>query len=299
MINRLLVFLLILPLTFTIINAHAATNTYYLKDPTGKTYKITYTINGGELSNITIDRDFASILVDVKASNGGVLEIQFPRELVDDYANIGEFIVALDNGKEIDYEEMSETCDTRTLQIQFPAGTKQIALISPYPPTSGGPGGQPFPREVGSIAFSFNEEIFTLNTNSTSKICTWNFSPSERKLEFVVSGDILVLNQTTHLVSLANSTSKYFQVSIPSRLLDGNFTVFMDGNKTNFKQGKNDGNNEISIDYHKSDVPRKIEIVGTSIIPEFPVNLMLVTAVGLIGALVAVRLKAKDITRVK
>ncbi len=43
-------------------------------------------------------------------------------------------------------------------------------------------------------------------------------------------------------------------------------------------------------------------MVGTVVVggvPEFPVNLMVITAVGLIGALVAVRLKAKDITRVK
>ncbi len=43
----------------------------------------------------------------------------------------------------------------------------------------------------------------------------------------------------------------------------------------------------------------KLTIIGTYVIPEFPVNLMIVTAIGLIGTLIAVRLKAKDITRVK
>ncbi len=61
---------------------------------------------------------------------------------------------------------------------------------------------------IFSMSFSFNEGIFTLDTNSTFKICTWDFLPSERKLEFIVSGDILTYNPNGLLVKGSNSTSK-------------------------------------------------------------------------------------------
>ncbi len=265
MTNRLLVFLLILPLTFSIINAHATTNTYQLKDPvTGKFYTIAYTITGGKLLDMKIDKEFLSIIIEVQADNNGTIKIEFPRTLIDERANIGQLIVLI-NGDEYDYEEMSATCDHRTLQVKFPTGTQEIEIISPYAPDMGPPfTPKPPPIESGIIPIHFGDENFTLNTLSLSKICGWNFDQSSKKLEFTVSG------------------GEHFQVGFPSRLLDGDFTVFIDGHKTNFQQGKNDGNNTISISYHKSDVPRKIEIVGTSVIPEFPVVIMVISvAIGI------------------
>ncbi len=271
----MLVFLLILPLTFSIINAHAATNTYQLGPYDGKFHTIPYTITGGKLLYMKIDPDFNSIIIEVQADNNGTIKIEFPRTLIDDFANIGEFIVLI-NGNEYGYEEISATCDNRTLLVKFPAGTQEIELISPYQAEQQQPA---LPRQYSSIPIHINQETFIVNATSSSKICSWHFSAPERKLEFIITG------------------GERFTVFFPRALLDANFTVLLDGEKVSAQQSTwivATVTDEVDVIYNSGgDIPRKIEIIGSSAIPEFPVNLMLVTAVGLIGVLIALRMKAR------
>jgi len=66
--------------------------------------------------------------------------------------------------------------------------------------------------------------------------------------------------------------------------------VLINGKETNFEEISTTSTERTLV----IPVPagaKEVVIIGTSVIPEFPVNLMAITAIGLIGALIALRLK--------
>jgi len=79
---------------------------------------------------------------------------------------------------------------------------------------------------------------------------------------------------------------------------DDDFTVLVDGEKVNFEQTDTTSfARTLLIPVHAD--AENIEIIGTHVIPEFPINLMMITAVGLIGMIVAFRFLGRTQTDIR
>ena len=101
-------------------------------------FGVDYSIKGGMVKDITSDVDANSLLIKIDSSAVGNLTIGIPRDLVDakqDYCPPRKvnspddlFFVLLD-GKEIPYDEISTTNETRTLKIHFLEDTSIIEII--------------------------------------------------------------------------------------------------------------------------------------------------------------------------
>ena len=103
---------------------------FEVKDPNGpETYDVNYTIDGGTVSNITVEPKDSALLVSIETQRDGVLTITLPRQLID--AKTGDqddlFFVLLD-GELTDFDE-SKTDTDRTLKISFTDGTQTIDIV--------------------------------------------------------------------------------------------------------------------------------------------------------------------------
>ncbi|MFY3740230.1 MAG: hypothetical protein HMLIMOIP_000659 [Candidatus Nitrosomirales archaeon] len=135
----------------------------------------------------------------------------------------------------------------------------------------------------------------------------------ERQFDIVIKSQGIVcgsgLGQDLKLVFVdvrgLNGTDGSVAVTIPHELLDGEYKVRIDGKPAEFETRSTETHSEITTaftfpppserDY--AIVARNIAISGTTAIPEFPVNLMAIAAIGLMGVLVAIRLKHNIVRR--
>ena len=128
-------FLLIPVLAFLIFScttiglAHAQSS-FLVKDPSGQqTFNVNYNIDSGTISNMQVNTDDESLLVDVTTTGNGTLTITLPRALIDSTAN-GEddqFFVLID-GENVEFQELKSTTD-RTLTIPFSDGSQEIEIM--------------------------------------------------------------------------------------------------------------------------------------------------------------------------
>jgi len=108
---------------------------------------------------------------------------------------------------------------------------------------------------------NFNGEKFYVITESNSTITNLIFNQSTRSIAFGVEG----INQTTG----------FCNITIPSRLLDGPYTVKIDGLtiSENFSAPSNGTHVFLCFCYDQSS--HTMEIIGTKVIPEFQLLLIL------------------------
>jgi len=95
---------------------------------------LNFTLNGADLVSITKVPDTLTLNIVLEDSQGGILEITVPRELID--AKISEdiddlFFVFID-GEEVPYTETTNEIE-RTLTIQFGKGSKVIEIMGAIP----------------------------------------------------------------------------------------------------------------------------------------------------------------------
>ncbi|MDH3855690.1 MAG: PEFG-CTERM sorting domain-containing protein, partial [Nitrosopumilus sp.] len=89
-------------------------------------------ISGGTVTEMEIDMDSTSLVIEVDAIDNGSITVTLPRDVIDATIN-GEdddlFVIV--DGEEVDFEE-SKTSADRTLTIEFPAGTEEIEIIGSF-----------------------------------------------------------------------------------------------------------------------------------------------------------------------
>ncbi len=103
-----------------------------------------------------------------------------------------------------------------------------------------------------------------------------------------------VLEEKKILISLISpdfpqlgASSPFLHVTIPDELLGGSYSVLADGEPKPFHQIANQTNTRLIID-HLAD-EKLIEIMGTRVIPEFPVGSLMVVTVSVFSILVLCR----------
>ena len=118
-------------------------NQFAVTDPSGgQSYPVNYGINGGKVSDMTLDTNATSLVVSIQSTGDGNLTMTLPRTLIDAKAGADDdqFYVLVD-GADTNFDE-SKTVTDRAITVSFPDGTQEIEVI----------GTQVVP-EFGSVSF--------------------------------------------------------------------------------------------------------------------------------------------------
>ena len=93
-----------------------------------------YDIRGGTVESMYTSPQEAALIIEIMADGDGTLDITLPRDLVDSQtgegADTGFFVLI--NGEEAPHEETRVDDDSRTLSVEFAAGTNKIEIIGTF-----------------------------------------------------------------------------------------------------------------------------------------------------------------------
>ncbi len=118
------IFLLSLSL-FAVVFPIAAAETMTVEN-----YQVKYDVVGGTVSNILLDPDFIELIIEINSTEDGLLEISFPRELLDaKFGQQDDIFFVIVEGFETEYVEITNGADRRTILIPFFLGDTQIEII--------------------------------------------------------------------------------------------------------------------------------------------------------------------------
>jgi predicted secreted protein with PEFG-CTERM motif len=103
-------------------------------------FDVGYAITTGEVTDIQIDKDNYSLVVDFNIDAAGDLILSLPRESFDAKTTDGSddvnFIILITNISgdifEIEYEEMQTNSESRTIKISFTEGDYRIQIVGTY-----------------------------------------------------------------------------------------------------------------------------------------------------------------------
>ena len=110
--------------------AQTSQQQFAVKDvQSGKSYTVTYSVNGATVNDISISSQDTSLLVSITSSSDGNLTMIMPRSLIDAKTSTGDdqFFVLVD-GADTGFTE-NKTDTDRTVTVSIPAGTQQVEVI--------------------------------------------------------------------------------------------------------------------------------------------------------------------------
>ena len=115
-------------------------------------------------------------------------------------------------------------------------------------------------------------------------------------VSYSFDGELLAIGvdqeSTSLLVGLDQVRESTFEISFPSELLaaeNAEFIVLVDGLETDYTATYNEGNPTITLPIPEA--TEEIEIIGTSVIPEFPLGVVAILAI--VSAMTLVFVKAR------
>ena len=102
-------------------------------------FDVGYAITTGEVTDIQVDKDNYSLVVDFNIDAAGDLILSLPRESFDAKTTEGNddaFIILITNTSgdtlEIEYEEMQTNSESRTIKMSFVEGDYRIQIVGTY-----------------------------------------------------------------------------------------------------------------------------------------------------------------------
>ena len=122
---------------------------------------------------------------------------------------------------------------------------------------------------------TWNGEDFPVEIISNSTIANFNFSQQQMKISFTVAGD--------------DGTIGFCNVTIPNTLLGGPYTVLVNGTPIAREWTWNSTHSFIYFTYTHSE--HNVEIVGSTVIPEFPLGLFILLLAILLSVTAAITKK--------
>jgi predicted Zn-dependent protease len=131
-------------------------------------------------------------------------------------------------------------------------------------------------QNVTSIGTSLNSfpvkvenATYVIYIRSNSTISSFNFSKEGKSIQFKIAGPAATIGSA--------------EVTWPSALLSGNFTVTLDGSVIVAAPSQNSTHTTISLNYPHSE--RTLQITGTHVIPEFPVSSLIMVLTSMISVI--------------
>jgi len=109
--------------------------------PNSGTFDVGYTIRGGEVTEIDMNMDRYSLLIETTVNANGNLVLKLPRESFDAQSdgkdNTFIILISKENNEpkdfvQVEYEEIATSSDYRTIRIPLEEGDKWIEVIGTY-----------------------------------------------------------------------------------------------------------------------------------------------------------------------
>ncbi len=123
------------------------------------------------------------------------------------------------------------------------------------------------PGLVNRLPVETGGYIFEVQTVSSFDIPDYQFSSEEKRLSFIIS------------TSVSNNLA---EIQIPKNLINGNFTFYLNGQEIFADVKTNEKISFITIEFPGKGL-HKLDIIGTTYLPEFSEIAQLVLATSLIG----------------
>ena len=123
--KKSLAFVLLTLSLFAVVIPTAAAETMTVEN-----FQVEYDVVGGTVSNILLDSDFIELIVEIESTEDGILEISFPRDLLDaKFQQQDDIFFVIVEGFETEYVEITNGADSRTILIPFFLGDTLIEII--------------------------------------------------------------------------------------------------------------------------------------------------------------------------
>jgi hypothetical protein len=92
--------------------------------------EVDYEIEGGTVSDMVIDSDFIELIVYIDSTNDGIIQVSFPRVLLDaKFNDVDDIFFVIVDGFQTEYVEINSDTSSRTIIIPFFEGDTQIEII--------------------------------------------------------------------------------------------------------------------------------------------------------------------------
>jgi len=151
------------------------TSVFSVNIPNSGVFDLSYSITGGEVNEITLDKDSYSILIDTAMEAYGSLKLQLPRESFDSKKDNGVddvFIILIKdkdgNVFEAQYQEMETTSDFRMIEIILEPGDQTIEIVGTYVIPE-------FGTVVLMILLASLASVIIISKNRFASIYNWKF----------------------------------------------------------------------------------------------------------------------------
>jgi hypothetical protein len=93
-------------------------------------YQVDYEIDGGNVLSMELDSDFIELIIGIDSTNDGIMQITFPRSLLDaTFDGQDDIFFVVVDGFETEYLELTEGANSRTIVVPFFVGDSQIEII--------------------------------------------------------------------------------------------------------------------------------------------------------------------------
>ena len=144
--------------------------------PNSGVFDLPYTITGGEITEITLNKDSYSILIDTAIDGNGYLQLQLPRGSFDSKKDNGVddvFIILIKDKNENVFEGLYEEIETTTsgfriIKIILEPGDKSIEIIGTYVIPE-------FGTIVSMILLASLASVIIISKNRFTSIYNWKF----------------------------------------------------------------------------------------------------------------------------
>ena len=225
-------------------------------------FQVQYNITGGTLDGITADPDLQTLTVDITSTSDGSLTLWLPTDAIDAEDEFDVFVDGEFGNFVVD--ELEPVEGARVLQIEFENGTEQIEILG----TSMMGGEQP---EQETVSVEIEGQTYDIP-----------FEISGGSLEGVEAD----VESMSLLFTILSNSSGTLTLWLPTELIDadGEFSVFVDGNETAATELDPTADARV-LEVEFDEGAQEIEVMGTSIVPEFG-PLALLATVAATGAIV-------------
>ena len=151
------------------------TSVFSVNIPNSGVFDLSYSITGGKVNEITLDKDSYSILIDTAMEAYGSLKLQLPRESFDSKKDNGVddvFIILIKdkdgNVFEAQYQEIETTSDFRMIEIILEPGDQTIEIVGTYVIPE-------FGTVVLMILLASLASVIIISKNRFASIYNWKF----------------------------------------------------------------------------------------------------------------------------
>jgi len=151
------------------------TSVFSVNIPNSGVFDLSYSITGGEVKEITLEKDSYSILIDTAIDANGSLKLQLPRESFDSKKDNGVddvFIILIKDKDgsvfEAQYQEIETTSDFRMIEIILEPGDQTIEIVGTYVIPE-------FGSIVSMILLASLASVIIISKNRFASIYNWKF----------------------------------------------------------------------------------------------------------------------------